>query len=863
MKIRKYLRQSLVQTALLKLPDSEEIPCEIRNFCQAGLFLKLIRPGSIKEAPSQTDEAEVVFISYRAESIFRLAGRLSHVSSTGAGIVFDRPPPFQVLLALQEVALADPLERHMPAKNAEIQKRCVMALDTMLRALSNPLSIQIDAQLDKDRDGESGRSKAPDPSDPPVPEADGKRVVERFCSYALEQAKNFVVPDLSLQPEAGAIYTESQAQRLAFKDWMNLMDKIIQLESKFDATLKTLEARFNVLAHREIANHNNPFGPSVLLYTFHYTMKEVHLNNDQREKVYAALTRLLDEGLDKLYQELRAVSKPLEASITNLSLEITDHPAVTPSREEPPISLAPAKPEEIWHAPAPPQTTLPPTSFPPDPRALPVLRGKPPQETRPTHPSKPTLGAKTHPKPATLPSPAPQKMAAIPHRPDAFTAFVVLTRYAEAQANKGLPEVAADIDRFEIVDALSRQLQAASREQPFPYFSAPKLQADLGQFLATVGEEKAVYTNLVKENLQIIGLMLDAMLADLSTPACITPYIMKLQIPLLIASFADPGLLYAQTHPGREIINQLDCLTQAANTQGEFTNPHLLQTLESLFNRIIKEVANNPQVFTEVLESMEKLTAPLLKAYSARLDRLVESCEGGQKLEHARQLVDREIDVRIGGKTVPSVVLSLLDAGWRQLLVLTVLRQGTDNDEWRRQFASIDLLMAWLAKQDPSPPPNPSTIRGFKTYLREGLSGINAEPVEVKHVLEKIEKLLPEDGSKPSPPAYVDIPAADTTQIERENALKFRVAAFRVGDWLKFLSNQNAWVPLRLSWIGQDPGRFVFTNRKGIKSLEVDSAKLAQILDEKRASRIESLDDLSLVERTAKSLLSTLRDRLR
>ena len=853
MKIRKYLRQPLIQTALLKLPNNEEIPCEIRNFCQAGLFLKLAWPGAIDESQKQADGAEVVFISYRAASIFHLGGRLSHVSRNGAGMVFDRPPAFEILQALQEVALGDPLaESSLPAEQAGIQERCVQALESTLRTHLESLPAQIGKLLQNEWDLEP--IDAPELSQaadaPPSPEGQAKLLVERFCTYALEQAKNFVVPDLSLQPESGAIYTESPSQRVIFKDWMNLMDKIIHLESKYDGVLKELEGHFSVLAQRDIANHNNPFGPSVLLHTLHYAMKEETLTNAQRETVYEAATRLLDEGLDTLYRELRILTKPLEDLMLNLSLE-NNPPADFPGHDEPSNGALPAKPDEEWQGVGSSNLPRQSAQFLPGPKAAPLPWSNP-------------LAGTIHQRSLAPPPPVGTGIpVAMPHQPDAFTAFVVLTRYAEGQAGKGEGEADADFDRFEVIGALTKQLQAANREPELPYFSAPKLQADLGQIFAETGQEKALFNGKVKENLQILGLLLDTILVDQSTPACIAPYIMKLQIPLLIASFADPGLLYGKTHPGREILNQLDYLAQAANPQGEFDNPQLRQSLDALFDRLIKEVANKPQVFADVLKGMEKLTAPLLKAYTTRLERLVDACEGGQRLAHARQMVDREIDTRIGGKTIPSVVLSLLDAGWRQLLVLTNLRQGTGHDDWRRQLASIDLLISWLAKPGPATPPSQANIKGLKTYLREGLSGINAEPVEVNQVLEKIEKLLPEDGSEPIPAAMVEIPPPDTAKMERENALKYRLAGFRVGDWLKFASTQNTWIPLRLAWIGQEPGRFVFTNRKGVKTLELDAAKLAQVLDEKRASRIESLDGLPLVERTAKSLLSTLRDRLR
>ncbi len=92
--------------------------------------------------------------------------------------------------------------------------------------------------------------------------------------------------------------------------------------------------------------------------------------------------------------------------------------------------------------------------------------------------------------------------------------------------------------------------------------------------------------------------------------------------------------------------------------------------------------------------------------------------------------------------------------------------------------------------------------------------------------------------------------------------LRDRLTGFQAGEWLKFALARGPWIPLRLTWIGENPAHYVFVNRKGIKTLDMDAAKFAQLLDEKRASRMENLDEISLVERTAKSLLSTLRYRL-
>lgn len=221
MKIRRYFRQPLVQTALLKLPDTGEFPCEIRNFCQAGLLLKITGPDSESKLPRERNGAEVVFTPAGSDTTHRMAGRLSHVSADGVGFVFGLAPPFQVLQALQRKALTQPpAERPPSAEQAEIHGHCLQALENALYPLLDKLPAQIQTDLAEamDKTARAGPGKTPDDDASPLLEQDSRPIIESFYAHALEQARSFVVPDLSLQPEPGAVYSESQFQRLAFED---------------------------------------------------------------------------------------------------------------------------------------------------------------------------------------------------------------------------------------------------------------------------------------------------------------------------------------------------------------------------------------------------------------------------------------------------------------------------------------------------------------------------------------------------------------------------------------------------------------------------------------------------------------------
>jgi hypothetical protein len=760
---------------------------------------------------------EVIFNGGQDKPPFHVVGKLNHATAHGLGFVFESTPPLQVLRALQEQVKPSPLAiKPIPNEIAEVHIHCVQALESALSPLRDLLPEQICEGLTKLASSLAGNSSGQYAA-LPVEKHVFQSPIEQFYLHALEQAKTFVVPDLSLQPEPGAIYTQSRQQRLLFDDWMNLIDKVIQLDTKHETILRLLESRFSLLTQQNIMSHDNPFGPSVLYHTFHYTLRDINLSNSQRKRVYEIFTQLLDKRLDRLYTDLRILSKPFDT--------LKDNPVSSPNLANGNNKLAsPLK--ENNYSPSSAATTA-------------AIEKETVTEMNSANTS-PLAG-----------------MACIPPPPDAFTAFVVLFRYVDTLANKSPMETLTDIERSSVIAAL-RKLQMEEPQQI--YFNAPNLQLNLSKIFAETDQENLLNHTEVNGNLQIIGLLTEAMLADVFVTNSMARYIRKLQIPLFIISFNSPQLLYGNTHPARQIINQLETFIQATNNQGEIEGAELRKSLDAVFDRISQN-ADKLHELEEALESLKKLSAPLLKAYATRLERVEETCDGGQRLRHARRIVDREIDNSIGGKSVPYVIPELLDIGWRQLLVLTCLRVGTDNNSWRKELSAIDLLVNWLLKKPQATPPNPSNVDCLIQLIKDGLSSIGTTQEDIRYILDRINNTL----QQPSDllPSYTYPPTIDANQEDKESSLRNRLRGFQIGDWLKFASTGTTWTPLRLTWAGEDPPHYVFTNRKGMKALEIDADKFVKLLNDKKASRMDNLDELGLLERSAKSLLSTLRERLR
>ncbi len=447
------------------------------------------------------------------------------------------------------------------------------------------------------------------------------------------------------------------------------------------------------------------------------------------------------------------------------------------------------------------------------------------------------------------------------YQPDAFSTFVVLFRYAESQAKKSSAAASPGYDASSMIGAL-RKLYNTNLDPQLQYWNAPALLHGLEQAFAHTGHENLLDNLETSENLQIVGLLLDAILADPAIPNGIATYFRRLQFPLLIVAFADPTLLDAKNHPARELLNQLAHLSLATSAEGDIDNQELLQSVEQAIGIITVDSASKAGVFAKALEGLVKLTGPLLKSFAMRLERVIDTCQGGHRLEQARLLVSKEIDARLGGKPVPKIILDLLAGGWQQLLVLTYLRRGNNGAEWQRELDFIDQLMEKLGNDDPSAQLSPSQVQELKSFMLERLFSVGSEPSTPNRLADDIEKLLLHGGGNGAL-EYVTVPPADTDREEKEANLRARLQGFNKGDWLKCANERNMWSPVRLTWIGQEPPRYVFVNQKGLKCLDLDAEKFVQLLDDKRASRIENPEELPVVERAAKSLLYTLRERMR
>jgi diguanylate cyclase (GGDEF)-like protein len=803
---RRHVRQRVRLDGHVRFPEGRSLACEIRDFCAGGVFLTLL-PG-MKVSARRDLPVTVLFGGDGGVGAFQLTGRIAHVAAQGLGIAFLEPPAPAALAALRDkVALpatgrAVALERGEPdSQLSALNRICRQALEAQLSPVLADFFAHVSSVL-LDAAAHAGTNAEQATYFEAMSLLKAhRREIEQRFSHHVLQQAE----TFEIPPSEPCDTSDGGQLGLVdsgtFEDWLNVNEEIARLENQHLPELQRMEQRFTWLAHREVNRRNNPYGPCVIEHAFRSALSDLQLDNAPKRLIYRVFGRVLDPRLGDLYQRLDEITGRLVPGTLESSIA---------SRRLPAADSGPAReaPAEV----APPRR----------PKCEPDVR------------------------------PTPYAAAG---------ALLQLCAQSHPSLSAGLqPDSRATAS---VIQAL-RRLQARMAAQRVDYVQTSSIEAELAQDLASAPAPLPL-GEVERQTIETLGALMDSVLAQDWIPVGIRPFFQDLQIPLLEAALADSSLIHGESHPARDVVNLMERLALAANARGELENSPLRQALEELTARIAREAVDHPGVFQEAKAQLEKLTAPLLKARARQLARLQETCEAKGRLEAARNAVGEAINARIAGRLVPSVVLQLLDAGWRQLLVLTALREGAESQSWLSLLAVLDRLLLWLAPENTGKVIPALEAHRLIGSVDEALSRVCPEPLVRNRIsLELTAVLLGKRGTGERRPAELVPVPSGTSQDGTPAGLEESppLPALRVGDWLEFAPGLGVRTPLRLGWVGDRPSRYVFTDYQGHKELELSGRQLAQYLRDGQASIGEDRE-LPLLERAASHLVQSMQEKLR
>lgn len=411
----------------------------------------------------------------------------------------------------------------------------------------------------------------------------------------------------------------------------------------------------------------------------------------------------------------------------------------------------------------------------------------------------------------------------------------------------GATVASSEVDQSSLADAqsIARALSALQRDSSVreavhkgeslrEYLAANK--AEIGSLRDTSG-----LTAESLNQLDMVDNLFGTIKSKLDVSADLIPALGNLQIPLAKLALLDPQFFVDYTHSARAVVDKLSQLASSAN----FPNKALESRINAIVDEIVTDYENDDSVFNTALEKIDRLVNQQERALLRNIERVVRTQEGQEKLAHARRAVGYMINSAIDGPSAPQVLIDLIEHGWRDLLVLTHVKQGAESEAWSEQTKILERLNRWLTQLQRGEVSDEQNIQRsmeaepLLEFIGQQISG--ALPMNVAHepVLKKLGEII--SGNETVEMAAVSPGLANLDPEPSQLRAKIddlprlrrwvrRVEQLVEGSWLAYRDKENHKKRMQLAWISAARDRYIFVNERGQKVADLSAIALARQL---------------------------------
>lgn len=401
------------------------------------------------------------------------------------------------------------------------------------------------------------------------------------------------------------------------------------------------------------------------------------------------------------------------------------------------------------------------------------------------------------------------------------------------------------------------------------------------------GDSKVHMSGADEDTIDLVGMLFEFILEDRNLPVEMQVLLARLQIPYLKAAILDRRMFAHASHPARRL---LDALAEAAKgwTEDSDRGRRLYSKIHGIVEALLQEFDDDMDIFVRLEQDLSDFQATSRKRAELSEQRVAEAARGREKLQQARRRAAQEILARVDKHDLPELVRGILTRAWANYLVLTLLRQGEDSQEFRVALRFVDDFV-WSAlplNSDAERDRLRQLLPLLEKSLRHGLATMAFQDTDVESLMTQLNVLyrrqlgdaaapataaVDEMPGSPAIPESIDIIArpeiaaddgngtgtAGSVAAETDNQYMQRVRALKVGDWLAFSSDDEvAGQRAKLSWISPISGKYLFVNRRGLKVADKSAAQLAEEFANGAAIVLE---ELPLFDRALDAIVERLR----
>ena len=484
-----------------------------------------------------------------------------------------------------------------------------------------------------------------------------------------------------------------------------------------------------------------------------------------------------------------------------------------------------------------------------------------------------------------------------------------------AAPRRNRPADAMPISSNDLMRLLSHMQQRAPAQVSDDFDLREQLEGLLTRASAKAGKARVV-GEVDEDVINLVSMLFEFILDDRTLPDSLKALIGRLQIPMLKVAVIDKTFFSRGSHPARRLLNEIASAALGWGDQDDTQRDSLYQKIEQVVQRLLNDFVDDPAIFSELLADFLAFTGDERRRSELLEQRTRDAEEGSAKAALARREVEQALNQRLFGKTLPEVVVRLLQEAWSKVLMLTCLKHGVESSEWQAALATMDDLV-WSVELHEDPEARMRLLEmvpGLLKALREGMASAAFDPfstgeffsqLEALHVqaFQRFKRSLPDENPQSDTPALVEIdeeqraalaeagielpllelPAAEAVEepamvevveeiillapgelraAEPEATLPdddeslLQVDNLRVGSWVEFQEDEEHKLRCKLAAVIKPTGKYIFVNRTGMKVLEKTRMGLAV---EFRRSAIRLLDDALLFDRALESVIGNLR----
>jgi len=690
-----------------------------------------------------------------------------------------------------------------------------------------------------------------------------RHLVERLFHEQASQAFNDFADGKTRPSGSEAQQPAAPNNGLALVDDVELEESLAvssmtaKAENRLQRTLYQVNQRLSVIVGGgKVDDANNPIGPAALANAFRIAVREFEVNVQVKLIVFKLFERYVIAGLESVYDEVNI--ELIRAGV----LPQVRHVAARNAH-----SSGPARSGAEAAAPGAAEALAPGTPY----------RGQElhdPLQAEVYHTLR-TLLAGRH-GPMHYSEPAGGGFSAT----DLLSALTLLQGHAAAPARSEVEP----IDATQIVQQIKREL------------------LDQVGRLSSDAKDKRV-SSADEDTIDLVGMLFEYILQDRNLPAQMQALIGRLQIPYLKVAILDRHLFAQKTHPARQL---LDLLAETGKGWSEESDRdhRLYDRIKATVESVLRDFDDDVGVFQRELDTLGDFSQQNRKRADLAEQRAAEATRGREKLASARRRAAREILSRIADRDLPPIVHGVLSRPWANYLVLTLLRQGEESDEWRNALRFTDEFI-WSALPKASandvarlrallPPLEKALRHGLTTVayheadMRQLLADLAqfyervlaGQKLETKTVDEVVRELAaPEIEASIDDVTFgaatVATPAtqspveeivlegglakaeSDEHPVAEEGDEHVRIVkAIRPGVWIEFPGENGQSERAKLSWISPISGKYLFVNRRGLKVCDKTVTALAAEL---RDGTTTILEEVPLFDRALDAIVAKLR----